>query len=206
MTDYVRPYASKSPVAGVLEDGNAVFLANPSDGSLYALGSLDAVAVLSHLGINDIDTPERHWEILASKEGAIHIADGSDVAIGAKADAAAGTDTGTFTLIALIKRMMDTHLKVIKTNTTGVATDAKLDTIVTNTAATALESGGVLDTIKTGVDGVALESGGNLDTLVAAIGAVSAAAWNLTDASTTVIALLKECALLLNDIKTNTTV
>jgi hypothetical protein len=189
MANEVRPYANKLQT-GAKEDMVPVVFANPSDGTLYSLGVVDAVAVLSHLGINDIDTPARHWEILASKEGAVHIADGSAVTIGAKADAAAGTDVGAFSLIALVKRALDTHLKAI----------------ATSTAASALETGGVLDDIKTSVDGVALESGGNLDTLVASVGATNAAAWNLADATATVIALLKECALLLNDIKTNTTV
>lgn len=50
------------------------------------------------------------------------IADGGDVALGAKADAAATTDTGTFSLIALIKRHLDRT-----TNFIG----PKLDTINT---------------------------------------------------------------------------
>ena len=37
----------------------------------------------------------------------ITIADGSDVALGAKADAVATTNTGTFTLISLIKRLLN---------------------------------------------------------------------------------------------------
>ena len=37
---------------------------------------------------------------------AVSISDGSDAALGAKADAAAGSDTGTFSLIALIKRLL----------------------------------------------------------------------------------------------------
>lgn len=38
--------------------------------------------------------------------GATTIADGADVAMGARADAAATTDTGTFSLIALVKRLV----------------------------------------------------------------------------------------------------
>ncbi len=38
--------------------------------------------------------------------GAVTVADGADVAEGAKADAAATTDTGTFSLIALFKRLL----------------------------------------------------------------------------------------------------
>jgi hypothetical protein len=45
--------------------------------------------------------------------GAVTVADGADVALGAKADAAATTDTGTFSLIALFKRLLATGLQVL---------------------------------------------------------------------------------------------
>lgn len=50
--------------------------------------------------------------------GAVTIADGADVTQGAKADTAATSDTGTFSIVALMKRLLQ-HLTSIITNTTG---------------------------------------------------------------------------------------
>jgi hypothetical protein len=139
MANEVRPYANKLQT-GAKEDMMPVVFANPSDGTLYSLGVVDAVAVLSHLGINDIDTPARHWEILASKEGAVHLADGSDVTIGAKADAAAGTDAGAASLIALFKRFLAkvtayaADIATLVTNTTGLATAGASLTVLSTKA------------------------------------------------------------------------
>jgi len=55
--------------------------------------------------------------------GAVTVADGADITLGAKADTAATTDTGTFSGIALTKRQLQT-LATIATNTTGAATAA----------------------------------------------------------------------------------
>lgn len=47
------------------------------------------------------------YDTLSTTGSVITIADGSDVALGAKADAVATTNTGTFSLIALIKRLLN---------------------------------------------------------------------------------------------------
>jgi len=54
--------------------------------------------------------------------GAVTIADGADEALGAKADAAAGADTGTFSVVAILKRLMarfTTLLSVLPAALTG---------------------------------------------------------------------------------------
>lgn len=56
--------------------------------------------------------------------GAATIADGADVTQGAKADAAATTDTGTFSLIALVKRLLTKFTgpaTSVQTQVTGIA-------------------------------------------------------------------------------------
>lgn len=53
-------------------------------------------------------------------DGAVTIADGADAALGAKADAAAGDDTGAFSLIALQKRGL-THLAALLERSFGMA-------------------------------------------------------------------------------------
>lgn len=64
-----------------------------------------------------------------------------DTNLGAKADSAASTDTGTFSLIALFKRLLSTSTTLV-TNTTGLATAANQSTATTSlgTIATAVQA------------------------------------------------------------------
>ncbi len=52
---------------------------------------------------------------VSSNKVATKRADGDDVALGAKADAAATTDAGTFSLISLFKRLLERVTTLIKT-------------------------------------------------------------------------------------------
>lgn len=63
--------------------------------------------------------------------GPVTVADGDDAALGAKADASCGTDTGTCSLIAIVKRL-----------TAAIATlNGKIDTLNTNVTTGAVPAG-----------------------------------------------------------------
>jgi len=81
MPAYKLPYDGSGPM--------------PDSGTTYANG----VVLIDPTTGNPV-TPA------SSGGGAVTVADGADVAQGAKSDAAATTDTGTFSLIALIKRLL----------------------------------------------------------------------------------------------------
>lgn len=74
--------------------------------------------------------------------GAVSIADGDDAALGAKADAAASSDTGTFSLIALFKRGLQGITTLIAKDFATQTTLAALNTKVTavNTGAVTVSS------------------------------------------------------------------
>ena len=74
------------------------------------------------------DTNSSTWTrqtVSSGGGGAVTIADGDDVALGAKADASATTDTGTFSLISLFKRLLE---KVTTLVAKDFSTSAKQDT------------------------------------------------------------------------------
>lgn len=77
------------------------------------------------------DTNSSTWTrqtVSSGGGGAVTIADGDDVALGAKADASATTDTGTFSLISLFKRLLE---KVTTLVAKDFSTSAKQDTLLT---------------------------------------------------------------------------
>jgi hypothetical protein len=92
--------------------------------------------------------------------GAATIADGADVALGAKADSAASSDTGTFSLIALIKRALQSLTTLIgrfvAAATLADATALPSTTIVG--AANLLLNGTTLDVQRGNTEGTALSS------------------------------------------------
>ncbi|MGV3619129.1 MAG: hypothetical protein ACO1SV_27700 [Fimbriimonas sp.] len=64
--------------------------------------------------------------------GPVSIADGADIALGAKGDAAAATDTGEFSLIALVKRLLakfTTGITVTVADGADAALGAKADAV-----------------------------------------------------------------------------
>lgn len=73
--------------------------------------------------------------------GAATIADGADVAEGAKADTVCGSDTGTCTLIALIKRLNQTATSAIPAGTATIGTVGQLTYPVGATPITASATG-----------------------------------------------------------------
>lgn len=119
--------------------------------------------------------------------GAVTIADGDDEALGAKADSSCGTDTGTCTLIALVKRWLATattlsgKIDTLNTNVTS-AVPAGTNTI----GATAGESAtGSAVPAKASYAGA--NSGGNL---VGVIQADSSAKIDISTATTTQLVAL----------------
>lgn len=87
--------------------------------------------------------------------GAVSISDGDDEALGAKADAAASSDIGIFSLIALFKRGLQGITTLIakdyatQTTLAGVATEATLDTRTGSLTETAPAT----DTASSGLNG-----------------------------------------------------
>jgi hypothetical protein len=135
--------------AGVpIGSSNALHTSNVFTGTLTATG----------ISISDPTTPSQQQAVNASGEASAVIADGSLVTLGAKADVAANADTGTFSAIAILKRIV-----------------AKLTSLVTNTTGLAQESGGNLASAATSLLGldastatVAIASGHTADTVVKA--------------------------------------
>ena len=73
------------------------------------------------------------------------VADGANVTLGAKADAAASTDTGTFSLISLFKRLLGkflvgSQLHAAALATTNASATLYAGTLTTSTTAAALAS------------------------------------------------------------------
>jgi hypothetical protein len=102
-------------------------------------GATSAKQDTGNASVSSIDT-KLSSQATASKQDTGNTSVGNlDTNLGAKADSAASTDTGTFSLIALIKRALQA-LTTIGSNTTGVSTAANqstantsLSTIATNT-------------------------------------------------------------------------
>lgn len=97
---------------------------NVTDTNVYEAGT-GANAVQRTTKNAGVHTPHVIVDSAPAGGGAATIADGADVTQGAKADTPASTDTGTFSIVALLKRALQT----LTTIASSVAT------IATNTAA-----------------------------------------------------------------------
>lgn len=85
-------------------------------------GSISAKKVALYVYNSGTDELEVFTGSSGGGGGAVTIADGDDAALGAKADASATTDTGTFSLIGLFKRLLE---KITTLNAKDFATSAK---------------------------------------------------------------------------------
>lgn len=128
--------------------------------------------------VKAVDQGDGTYAVLTSGGGggAVTIADGADVTLGATADAAASSDTGTFSLIALTKRLLQRFVvdstDRIRVSLYGKATNpgdtavrvrtpADGDTIIDGLVVNALGrayNGATLDLVRNNVEAVALAS------------------------------------------------
>jgi len=118
----------------------------------------------------------------AAGGSAVSISDGSDAALGAKADAAASTDTGTFSLIALTKRGLQ-GITTLISQTVGLLTVSDFDT---KTGALT-ETAPATDTASSGLNGRLQRVAQRLTTVLALFPSAAALATGTANPTTTLI-------------------
>lgn len=130
VTQPISAAALPLPTGAALEAGHLAAI-DTSDAAIAAVAGTTAGAAV----ITDANGTLQQYlrglvKLIIAKIG-ITIADGDDASIGAKADAFATTDTGTFSLIALFKRLLQ-GVTTIGTNTAASATNKGAANLITS--------------------------------------------------------------------------
>lgn len=115
-------------------------------------------------------------ELVAGKHHPMHgVRDGMDEALGGTADAAAGTDSGTFSLIALIKRLLGKFPSTLGTKTAANSFSVTLSSDDDVLLGSLTEAAPASDTASSGLNGRLQRIAQRLTTLIAAVGVAKSA-------------------------------